>query len=145
MVFHLASSVTGNEMPRPAVTSRRALTVNSRNRISAAGTTITGLAFSASRPSTAAQTSTLSAIGSRIAPQTEVAFSFRASQPSKKSVTAATTKAINAQRSSAKITPPEGSSPGMSPAAVARAKNTNNDSARRAPVSRFGKAFIERA
>ena len=37
VVFHLASRVTGRVTPLPAATSRRALTVNSRNRISAAG------------------------------------------------------------------------------------------------------------
>jgi hypothetical protein len=40
----------------------------------------------------------LSPIGSRIAPQVVTASSLRASQPSKKSVTAASRKAISAHR-----------------------------------------------
>ncbi|MNY69105.1 hypothetical protein D3C86_2069920 [compost metagenome] len=72
------------------------------------------------------------------------ASSLRASQPSKKSVTAATTNAQNAQRCSDSCCSPVrfSLSHGTPPAAAARATNMNSAMTRRAEVRMLGKAFM---
>ncbi len=79
-------------------------------------------------------------MGSRIAPQVVTASSLRASQPSKKSVIEARTKAMKAQRSRANCVSGVSRAPmnGTPPAAEARQKKLATPARTRKPVRALG-------
>ncbi len=116
-------------------------TANSRTRIRPPGKA-TPTWPTASRPTMAPATRALSAMGSRIAPSMLVAFSLRASQPSKKSVTAATAKAMNAQLCRCRRMAGPISANGAAPAAAVRNSSTSKVSTSRPQVRMLGKARI---